>query len=224
MKNSLRKPRCLVPKFTIFYAHKELHSQIKSQLPSETNSNSDILDLTLSISDIDPFSIHKNPSPIEYLLFVDNARHQTEDATTLGTSGGNKAKKIKAIIRKTGIDKSINGGGGSGGRTNGSTTSDTVNTTKTTIDIRLKYLTIKPSPSRRFSLPLKCRRRSSSWVFLVILHCQQEFSLLTSSQAWWLWVIGETLAEARARDVKKGAVEARKGFEKRRPEVSRARI
>lgn len=50
--------------------------------------------------------------------------------------------KIRAIIIKTGMNKSINGGGGSGGSTSGSTKSDAVNTTKTTMDISVKYLSM----------------------------------------------------------------------------------
>lgn len=57
---------------------------------------------------------------------------------TLVTSDGNKAKKIRATIIKTGMDKSNNGGGGNGGSTSGSTKRDMVNTTRTRMDIRLK--------------------------------------------------------------------------------------
>lgn len=61
---------------------------------------------------------------------------------TLVSWDGKKAKKIRATIIKTGINKSNSGGGGNGGNTNGSTKSEMVNTTKTMMDVKLKYLII----------------------------------------------------------------------------------
>lgn len=61
----------------------------------------------------------------------------------LGTSDGESAKNMSKAIIPIGTSNSIRGGGGSGGRTNGSTNSDTVKIAITTMDLTLKYPTIK---------------------------------------------------------------------------------
>ncbi|KAJ6921407.1 hypothetical protein NC652_015343 [Populus alba x Populus x berolinensis] len=69
--------------------------------------------------------------------------HQTEVTAILGSAcDGDKAKKSRRIIIKTGIKRNNKGGGDNGGNTSGSTSKDTVNTTMATIDLKLNSLTI----------------------------------------------------------------------------------
>lgn len=60
-----------------------------------------------------------------------------------GSLEGEKAKKTRRLMMKTGTKRSTSGGGGSGGKTNGSTRRKTVNTAMTMTAIALKYLNIK---------------------------------------------------------------------------------
>ncbi|KAJ6992202.1 hypothetical protein NC653_015535 [Populus alba x Populus x berolinensis] len=69
--------------------------------------------------------------------------HQTEVTAILGSAcDGDKAKKSRRIMIKTGIKRNNKGGGDNGGNTSGSTSKDTVNTTMATIDLKLNSLTI----------------------------------------------------------------------------------
>ncbi|KAL9398236.1 hypothetical protein Peur_007197 [Populus x canadensis] len=69
--------------------------------------------------------------------------HQTEVTAILGSAcDGDKAKKSRRIMIKTGIKRNNKGGGDNGGNTSGSTSKDAVNTTMVTIDLKLYSLTI----------------------------------------------------------------------------------
>ncbi|KAF9679532.1 hypothetical protein SADUNF_Sadunf06G0024600 [Salix dunnii] len=69
--------------------------------------------------------------------------HQTQVTTILGSAcDGDKAKKSRRVIIRTGIKRKNKGGGDNGGNTSGSTSKDTVNTAMVTIDLKLNSLTI----------------------------------------------------------------------------------
>uniref|UniRef100_A0A6N2JZG3 Uncharacterized protein n=1 Tax=Salix viminalis TaxID=40686 RepID=A0A6N2JZG3_SALVM len=69
--------------------------------------------------------------------------HQTQVTAILGSAcDGDKAKKSRRIMIRTGIKRKNKGGGDNGGNTSGSTSKDTVNTTMVTIDLKLNSLTI----------------------------------------------------------------------------------
>ncbi|CAK7340227.1 unnamed protein product [Dovyalis caffra] len=69
--------------------------------------------------------------------------YQTEVAAILGSAAdGDKAKKSRRIMIKTGIKRNNKGGGDNGGNTSGSTSKDTVSTTMATMDLKLNSLNI----------------------------------------------------------------------------------
>lgn len=63
--------------------------------------------------------------------------------SALGNLEGEKAKKMRTVMIRTGTKRRNSGGGGSGGRTSGRTRRKKVKTTITMVDVRLKHFNIK---------------------------------------------------------------------------------
>lgn len=72
-------------------------------------------------------------------MFKASYVYQTEMESVSGTLDGVKAKKMRALMIKTGRKRRKSGGGGNGGRTSGSTRRKKVKTTITVSDLRLKW-------------------------------------------------------------------------------------
>ena len=99
----------------------------------------------------------------------------------LGAWDGDKAKKRRRIIIKTGTKRSIDGGGGRDGRSSGSTSSDAANTIITMIHlILLIKAIIRQSTTPKF--PIKSRLLDHSGTLILFHSCR--FEIIRLGQAW----------------------------------------